>query len=206
MLGEGRVYEPLTVLSEDSVHATRLGPTGGQIIMSSHGRNFLTGYSEKGFHGANPGAAGIVTTVALATTYTGLCLSNPIGSNVLVLINHVDAAFSVVFPAAAHIGLMVGYHATTDVVHTNALSPRNDKVGVGAGPKAKLDDQATLPVAPTVKSIFGAVVASAAGYFDESYDSGLQLPSGAFAAIYTSTISGAAALMGSFDWEEIRLA
>ena len=205
MEAEGRVYKPSAPLADNSSHPLRLGPNGGTIVQEAHGDKFLATIEQVAYSGSNLGAVGKVTTVALATTYTGLVLSNPIGSGKVLAVDHVEAAFSVVFPAACHVGLMTGFHATTDVVHTNPMTVLNSYIGgpVGVG---KTDDEATLPTTPAVYNIFGAVLASAAGSFEHSYGSGLILPPGGFAAIYTSTISGAAALMGSFKWEEISLA
>lgn len=203
MISEGRVYNPSKPLADQSTHPLRFGPEGGAIMQSAHGSSYLSTISEVSFSAANPGAAGVVTTVATATTYTGLCLSNPIGSDVIISIDHVHAAFSVVFPAACHIGIMTGYHATTDVVHTTPVTPVNSKIGIGGAGKAKVDSSATLPIAPTVRMLFGHALASAAGSYSLAFTGGLQLIPGAFVAIYTSTVSGAAALMGSYSWEEI---
>lgn len=204
MESEGQVYEPRLPLAEDSIHTVRLGPQGGTIIQEVHGSRFLANYNEHGYHAANLGAAGQTTTVALATTYTGLVLSNPIGSEVLLSLNHVDASFNIVFPAAAFVGVFVGYDATTDVVHTTPVIAHSNKIGIGALGKANIDSAATLPVAPHVANVLGGVLASAAGDFEHDYEGGFLIPPGGFLGIYTSTISGTNGLLGSMDWEEIR--
>jgi len=205
MKSEGRVYDPTLPLAEQSEHPFRIGPQGGTIMQAVHGDHFLGSYNEHAFHAANQGAAGQTTTVALATTYTGLCLSNPVGSEVLLVVNEVVASFNVVFAAASYVGILVGYSATTDVVHTVALTPRSDKIGQGPTPVGKVDSSSTLPLAPTVGHVMGHALASAAGDFEHNYEGGLILPAGGFCAIYTSTVSATNALMASIDWEEIRI-
>lgn len=205
MKSEGRVYDPSLPLADQSEHIIRLGPQGGTITQAVHGDHFLGTYNEHAFHSANQGATGQVTTVALATTYTGLCLSNPVGSEVLLVVNEVVAAFNIVFPAAAFIGIMAGYSATTDVTHTTPLTPRSDKIGQGPTPIGKADSAATLPVTPTVAHVMGHAVASEAGSYEHNYEGGLILPAGGFCCIYTSTVSGANGMLASIDWEEIRI-
>ena len=205
MDSEGRVYDPRLPLAEDSKHVVRLGPQGGTVVQQIHGPHFLGAYNEHAFHAANLGAAGQTTTVALATTYTGLVLSNPVGSGVLLAVNDVGAAFNVVFPAAAFVGVFVGYHASTDVVHTTPLIAHSDKIGTGGVGKAKVDSVATLPIAPHVAHVFGSALASAAGDFEHEFEGGFLLPSGAFMGLYTSTVSGTNAMLAGLDWEEIRL-
>jgi hypothetical protein len=205
MKSEGRVFDPRLPLAEESEHAIRIGPQGGTVTQPIHGQLFLGAYNEHAFHASNTGAAGQTTTVALATTYTGLVLSNPVGSNVLLSVNEVHAAFNIVFTAAAFIGVFVGYHASTDVVHTTPVTAHSDKVGTGGTGKANCDSAATLPIAPHINTVFGEVVASEADSFEHTFSGGVLLPAGAFMGIYTSTASGTNGLLGSIDWEEIRV-
>lgn len=151
---------------------------------------------------------GQVTTVGLATTYTGLCLSNAPGSNVVLSVNKVGFAFTVVWAAVAAVGLMTGYNATTAVTHTTPVTPRNRYFTGAGGGTGLLDSAATLPTAPTLDQVFaGASTATAAvpplvqGYYD--LEGSLELPPGAYAAFYTSAASGAAGGTLSLQWEEI---
>jgi hypothetical protein len=202
---EGRRYTPALPLAVESYNTLRLGPYGGLVMVDAYSDQFLSTFNEQAYVGGNAGPAGITTTVAFATTYTGLVLSNPIGSGVYLSLNHVAASFSVVFPAAASIGIMVGYSAVTDVVHTTPLTTgRSAKIGTTTTPKGKLDSSATLPTTPTLARCFGSVLASTVGSYDVDMHSGLMLIPGAYAAIYTSTISGAAALTATLNWDEIR--
>ena len=151
---------------------------------------------------------GQVTSVGVALTYTGLCLSNPNGSGVNIVINKVGFSFIVAFTAGAHIGLMAGY-STTDVTHTTAVTPRSKLFNNSTTAKGKLDNEATLPVTPTVNQILGSGLTGAIttvphisnGCID--LDGSIILPPGGFCAIYTSTASGAASGAFSFTWDEV---
>lgn len=186
--------------------AQRSGNLGDAIVSELHGR-----YYEQTLRGNMYGGAitGQVTTVGLATTYTGLCLSNPVGSGVNLVINKVGIAFLVAFAAAAAVGIMVGYNASTNVTHTTPVTPHNKGNANLAGGKGLLDSSATLPTAPIVDTILlagltGAITTapdSPDGVFD--LEGSIILQPGGYAAIYTSTVSGAASGAFSFSWEEV---
>src|SRR5262245_45160727 len=86
-------------------------------------------------------------SVALATTYTGLCLSNPIGNTKRLSIRAVQIALSVAPANIASLHLIGGPAgvAPTDVTHTAAVTPRSCRLGSSATPTAKADSQATIP-------------------------------------------------------------
>lgn len=185
-----------------------LGPQQDMLVSQLHGKYYEPAARKISFHGANQ--AGQTTTVGLATTYTGLCLSNPNGSGKNVVLNRVGYSFIVAFAAGSAIGLMVGY-SSTDVTHTTPGSPRNNFIDTNFGTAgvAKIDTSATLPVAPVVYALFGSGETGAItttphiGPTIVDFDGGLILPPGAYAAIYTSTASGASGLLGSFHWDEV---
>lgn len=152
---------------------------------------------------------GQVTTVGLATTYTGLCLSNPNNSNVNLFVNHVGIAFLVAFPAAAAVGLLSGYSGT-DVTHTTPITPTN-QTGSGTA-VGKLDSAATLPGTPLLNTIIGAgltgaittgPIAEVLSYSPEQGE--YVINPGGYLAIYTSAVSGTAAGAFSFRWSEAPL-
>lgn len=187
--------------------AARAGKTGEQIIQQLHGRYYEATKRGLMFGGS---ITGQVTTVGLATTYTGLCLSNPFTSSVDLVINKVGYAFLVAFAAAASVGLMTGYNATTNVTHTTPVTVRGQRfTGVTSSGSGLLDSAATLPTAPTLNQIFGAGLTGAITTIPGIYsgvvdmEGALILPPGAYAALYTSTVSGAAAGAFSFSWEEV---
>lgn len=185
--------------------AVRSGRQGDVIVSELHPRYFEATYRKRSYNAANQ--TGIATTVGAATTYTGLCLSNPIGSTVVLSLTKVGIAFPVAVAAGLVYGLMVGYHAATAVVHTAAATPRNNFIGNAAG-QGLVDTSATLPIAPTVSHILGAVGTAAItapatlppAFFD--IEGSIILPAGAFVCLYTSAASGALGVLGSFTWDE----
>lgn len=184
----------------------RLGLNGELVVQELHGRYYEQTARNNVYGGA---IVGQVTTVGLAPTYTGLCLSNPNASPSNLVINKVGYSFLVAFAAAAHVGLMTGF-SSTDVTHTTPVTVRSQKfVGAAASNFGKLDSAATLPVAPTVNTIFGSgdtgaiTTVPSLGPSLVDLEGSIVLPPGAFCAIYTSTVSGAAAGGFSFSWEEV---
>ncbi len=202
-VAEGRVGPQ--VAGDGATLIERMLRDGSVAVADAHSRYFELTSRKLVFSGGTPG---VTTSVALATTYTGLCLSNPIGSGQLLVLNKLGYGFLVAFAAASAVGLMVGYHASTDVVHTTPVIPRNNFVGGPAG-VGKLDTAATLPIAPTLQQILesgltGAITtapAGGAGFFDN--EGSIILPPGAFVAYYTSTASGASGSALSFQWSEV---
>ena len=185
----------------------RAGQLGDQIISELHGRYYETAYRRALFNAANQ--APTTTTVGLATTYTGLVLSNPVGSPVNLVLNKVGYAFLVAFPAAAAIGIMCGYNSSTNVTHTTPGTPRSNFFGAGGAGSGLIDVAATLPTAPVVTHLLatgltGAITVQEMISGDMvDLEGGIVLPPGAYAAFFTSTASGASGFMGSMQWEEV---
>jgi hypothetical protein len=196
-----------TSMAPASIIPARAGQLGDLITSELHGRYYETAYRRALFNAANQAAT--TTSAGLATTYTGLCLSNPVGSSVNLVLNKVGYSFLVAFAAAAAIGLMCGYNSSTNVTHTTAGTPRSNFFGSGAAGQGLVDTSSTLPTAPVVTHLFGSGLTGAittdpvvSGELVD-LEGGLILPPGAYAAIYTSTASGTSGFLGSFQWEEI---
>ena len=196
-----------TSLVDGSQFPMRMDHQGAQVVSPLRGKGYESAYRGKSFSGANQ--AGATTTVGLATTYTGLCLSNPIGSGVNLVVNKVSAVFLVAFAAASAVGIMVGYSATTDVTHTTPGAPKNNKYTGAYTGVAKIDTAATLPVAPVVHSLFASGLTGAITTGQQitgamvDMDGSLIIPPGGYCAIYTSTASGASSMLASFNWDEV---
>jgi hypothetical protein len=186
--------------------APRVGGQGEMITAPLHGRMYEAARRGKLFYGSN-GATPSVTTVALATTYTGLCLYNPANSGKNLLLEQVGYSFLVAFPAAATIGLLAGYAAAGIVTASAAASPGaacnlGGAVGVG---RAALS--ATLVGTPYLYQVFGegltgAITTTPQGMHIVDMQGHPIIPPGGYVAIYTSTVSGAASLAASFLWQE----
>jgi len=118
----------------------------GKLLMVQSGSKYATSVLEGNVYTAS-NATAATWSVALATTYTGLVVSNPSTSGKNLIILKASFALSVAPAAIASIGLFTGY-STSAVTHTTPVTPINCLVG-GALGTATADVSATLPVAPT---------------------------------------------------------
>jgi hypothetical protein len=180
------------------------------MVSALHGSYYEQTARRAQFFGSN-GATPSVTTVALATTYTGLVLFNPANSSVNLAINKVGYSFLVAFPAAATIGLMVGWAATGITTSSAAASPGSASlIGSNAVSQGRCALSATLVGTPLLHTVFGAGLTGAITTTPQNQtivdlEGSVVLAPGGYAAIYTSTVSGAASLAASFQWEEVAL-
>lgn len=159
-------------------------------------------FNKQIFSAANQAAQ--ATTVALATTYTGLVLSNPNNSPNNLFLLRVSWALSVAPAAVATIGIM-GNVSTTNVTHTTPATVVSGFLGYNAAPKAfgLVDSSATLPVAPVwLEQLMGGFTAAALpssplANFD--FKGSYCIPPGGFIAIGSLTaVTG----LGSIAWLE----
>lgn len=189
---------------------SRMGRDNDLIVSELHGKNF-----ESASRGLSFGSSivGQITTVGAATTYTGLCLSNNITSGVKLVLRQVGVAFLVAFAASSTVGIMTGFNVGTNVTHTTPAVIRSKLIGplVTTAGTGLVDSAATLPTAPVLDTVLFAGLTGAittaptdSGGFYDLHD-GIVLMPGAYAAIYTSTASGAASMSASFIWDEIVL-
>jgi hypothetical protein len=166
------------------------------------------------FTGSTQVVTGTVTTVGLATTYTGLCLSNPANSGKELIL--VEAGCNVVSAATAAsiIGLGAGYVAAGLVTHTTALTVYSNILGIDgdsthAVSVAKVDEAATLPSTPFLYRtlsqvpITGATAQVVTPPQENSVyrlDGQLIIQPGGYVFIYTQTVLTVSA---HFTWAEI---
>lgn len=185
----------------------RMGRQGDLITGELHGRYREAAFRRSIFVGSN-GATPTVTTVALATTYTGLALINPAGSTVNLSVLKCGISFLVVFPAASTIGLMTGYSTTGTTTFSAAATDGLNTVFPGQRGQGRAALSATLVGTPQLHTVFGsgltgAITTTPTQWALYDVEGSLEIPPGGYAAIYTSTVSGAASLCASFMWEEI---
>jgi len=176
-----------------------------------NGRLYEAAYRKKLFFGSN-GAVPVVTTVALATTYTGLALRNPATSSVNLVVERVGYSFTVAFGAASTIGLMGGYLAAgiTAGIVAAEFPGAPTFVGNATTPSGVCAKGATLVGTPALLQVFGAGTALAIGSQMQregivNIGGSIIVPPGGWVAMYTSTASGAAAMAASFLWSEVPL-
>ena len=185
--------------------ALRIGPTAELIIDELHGRYYETTVRKAMFSGSN--LAGVTTTAAFATTYTGYCLTNPIGSTVNLVVTKVSYGTLVAQSAALILGVMTGYSAATAVTQTTPLVPLSNFVGQPAG-TGLIASSVTLPIAPTRLLLLdtlttGAITQSMQGGKVVDLEGAIVIPPGGFAAFYTSAASTASSLVFGMQWEEV---
>lgn len=181
----------------------RFGKQGDQLMSELHGRYYEQTYRGNMFSVASQ--AGATTTVGLATVYTGLVISNPIGSGVNLVLNKCSLSQTVIQAVVNNFGLAFGFNSSTNVTHTTPATPQSNVIGSGTLAKAKADVSATLPTAP-LYGIYAADAATATtdapGGVIDLEGSVILLP-GAYALWVSSAASSAAAMWFSFQWEEV---
>lgn len=184
----------------------RSDETGALVTASVGGRYYNAVKRGNVYVAANQ--TGCVWTVGLATTYTGLCLANPLGSGKNLAILAVSHQEVVAPTGIAAVYLAGAYHATA-VTHSVPSTIMRANIGpVPAAPVAKADTGATLPTAPfilmnlTAGHTSGALSTSASPAW---FDLGgiLVVEPGGFLIVANFTIGVAVGQMASFIWEEI---
>jgi hypothetical protein len=181
----------------------RQGNMGEQVITNLHGKHYEATYRRSCFSISNQAATGITTTVALATTFIGICVGNPAASTVNLVMQTFGYAFTVAPAAPLVLGLMTGVGAITGTV-----TPRNRYIG-GATGQAVATLGGTIPT-PVVEMILGTpctqlAVASWNPQLTPTvfnFEGQVILPPNTFIASYTNIAGGASGFFGSFSWEE----
>jgi hypothetical protein len=189
-------------LADGSLVVPRLSREGAMVVQNLHGRYYEQVMRGNVFGASNQAAQAV--SVALTTTYTGLCLSNPNGSGKNLVLLSAGYALSVAPVAIASIHL-IGGNSSTDVTHTAAVTPRNCLLGNTSAPSAKVDSQATIPTPVYLASLMGGFTAGALpdspnALFDIAGQ--FVIGPGGFIAIGALTaVTG----FGSFVWEEVAI-
>lgn len=150
--------------------------------------------------------AATTTSVALHTTHTGFCLSNPAASGVNLELHRVGIALSVGPVALTHLGLAGGYAAAGVVTHTTALTVYNTKLGVSAAAANGLADGAAtlvgtpVHIMPLISSPIAAAAELAPVFFDIA--GAICVPPGGYVFIQGLTASIGFFAMWWSEWTE----
>ena len=181
----------------------RLGHTG-EVVTST----YLADYAQAGLDGISFSAANQAAqavSVALATTYTGLCLYNPLGSGVILVPKLVKYALSVAPAAIAPIGLIAGYAATGGVTaETTPLIVQSSQIGNGSRGKARAFSAATIATPTWLQQLWGGFTAAALPAPQAVADlrGAFQILPGGFIAVGALTaVTG----LGSIVWDEVSI-
>lgn len=204
MLPQGTVGPSVTGDGASPVFGLRQGKLGEQIVSNLHGKFYEQVVRGNVYIASNVGAQAV--SVALATTYTGLCLSNPLASGKNLVLLGGQYALSVAPAAIASLHLLSGYSAAANVVHTTPLaSPGIQNCLIGAGPAgvATVDSAATIST-PRYLVGAGSGFTAAALYATTpswiNFDGLFVIPPGGFVAWGALTaVTG----FGTLAWEEV---
>lgn len=122
--------------------------TGAQRVAFGDAPYFDLAHRGQIYWAANQAAT--AWSVALATTYTGIVVSNPTRSMVDLVILRAGFALSVAPAAIAHMGFFGGFATAGITVHTTPLDVYNAKIfgSSGSGNAGKADAAATLVGTP----------------------------------------------------------
>lgn len=182
----------------------RAGQLGDQIVTELNPKYYEQTYRNSGFYVASQAVA--TTTVGLATTYTGLVLSNPITSIKNLVLGKCSLMQSVIQATQVEaFALAYGFNSATNVTHTTPATIQNAKIGSGALSVANADTAATLPTAP----LYGTFVTNTATATSDSsvgvidLEGSIILPPGAYAAFVTPAQASVAGMWFGFQWIEV---
>jgi len=183
----------------------RYGNTGELVVQNLHADLYETTARGNVYAGSNIG--GVTTSAGFATTHTGLCLANPIGSGKNLVLMRVKYGGVVAQSAALSLGIQTGYSAVTNVTQTTPAVVGSNFVGNPAG-VGLLGSAVTLPVAPTRLILMdtvvtGAITTTIIGGNQYDFNGTVVIPPGGFAATYTNAASVASSLVFGFTWEEV---
>lgn len=205
MASTGLVGQPPAIADGTNYGFDRYDRYGGKLVTELMGRYYENVARGNTYWAASQAVA--TTTVGLATTYTGLCLSNPIGSgkNLAILIAAVNQSVIQATQVEAY-ALATGSNLTTNVTHTTPATVQTALVGALANNSvAKVDTAATLPTAPLYTlplTNTASATVNSAGLVAEVAGS-IVLAPGGYACFVTPAQASVAGMWFSFSWAEI---
>lgn len=192
-----------TVITDGALAQVRLGRAGEQIVTELHGKYYEQNARGNIFFASN---AASTSSAGLNATYTGgLCLSNPAGSNKVLVPVRVSIACTVITVGVTTAGLIAGWASTGVTAHTTALVPSSTAIGNQLPAVGKADQAATLVGTPAWFATGVAATAQAAGSFAAhiEMDGAVIILPGGYLATGTSIASPASAMLCSMSWVEV---
>ena len=191
-------------VQDGAIVPARGGKAGEQMVSEVQARYYEQAYRGNTFIASNVAAQAV--SVALAATYTGLAISNPLGNTKNLVLLGYGFALTVAPAAIASLHLIGGYSATANVTHTTPLAApgiQNALLGTGPQSSAKADSAATVVNPGYLQPLMGGFTAAALPSSPVTWiDLGGQiiLPPGAWAAVGALTaVTG----FGGFTWAEV---
>jgi hypothetical protein len=178
----------------------RLGKQGEQLASELHARYYEQTYRGNTFSLCTQGT-GVTTTAALATTWTGLGIANPVGSGVNLVLNKFGCA-----QFAAGVAATVGIMGAAGTI-ASTLTPQSRVIGGGQVSKANGSAGATIST-PLLIATFGQVGSVATTAYGLTpglvvdLEGSIIVPPGSFICSYTAAAT-TTALQFHFTWEEV---
>jgi hypothetical protein len=189
----------------------------GQVYTSVYGTPAIgTTAAQSGMVFRCSNATTVAVTAALATTYTGLCLSNPAASTVNLVLKGVSAQLGPAPATQINLGLITGWSAAGVVTHTTALTTTvNAYVGAAtasgsivqpAAAQGKVDSACTIVGTPLwdrwLTTLAGSPSAGSGGLPYTMIQDDIIIPPGGYVAI-GNLIAIASGFLGTLCWEEV---
>jgi len=182
-------------------HPVALDSTGAMFVSMS-GKYREATEAGRVYVAANQAA--VAVTAAMATTYTGLCLYNPVGSGKNFSLLGFSYALTVALPTAiTAVGLMTGAGAAAA---TAVITARNRLSG-GPASVAYVDDAVAFTAAPVLEQVFATYPTGALTTGNEGgnhfidLNGSLIITPGYHVSAY-SFAANTACFIFSFLWEE----
>jgi len=170
-------------------------------VVQTNGTKYNLSYNKGIYFTYN---AGVTTSAALTTTYTGLCLSNPAASTKNLSIRRVSANFDVAATTITAVGIIVGWAAGGITVHTTPITSLQPSfIGNTTVPQGLSDAACTLVGTPAWYTFLGQVAAAGSGSFSQDIEGAIIVPPGGYVAIGTSIASPTSSLWASIEWAEV---
>lgn len=188
---------------DGSLLSLRGGRTGAAIMQQLHGRYWEQVRGGRMYSAANQAAQAV--SVALATTYTGFVLYNPLNSGKVLVPNKVKYSLSVAPAAIATLGLLAGYAATGGVTaQTTALTIQSNQIGNSAVGVARALSAATIVTPTLLATLYDGFTAAAlpGPTIVTDLEGVFGILPGGFIGFYALTaVTG----LGWMSWEEVDL-
>lgn len=195
----------LITSTDGAINPPRSGKAGETIVQPAHGAYTEAAYRGNIFLGTNIAAQ---ATSLNSTTATGLILSNPLGSNKLLVLQKVLVNLASL-PAGAAPLILTGNTnpAGAATVHTTPLVPQCSIMGAGTSPVAKVDSAATIAATTIITVVPGSSAGTVATNVSftpviiyEVKGSIILQPG---TCISLQSLTTAVSVIASFEWEEI---
>lgn len=199
------IVGPVKYIDGTTVNSDRYGRFGDKIVSELQGRYYENCSRGNIYFACSQAVA--TTTVGLATTYTGLCLSNPIGSATNIALLWASVIQSVVQATQIEGYLLAtGSSSTTNVTHTTPGTVYTGLVGAANNNSvAKVDTAATLTGTPVYTAPLTNTATSTQNGPGEwaEFAGMITLAPGGYVCFATPTQASVAGLWLGFVWAEV---